>query len=306
MKNRGDFEHQFDTVSLPFDGEYAAWHKISDGHFGNELHYHDHYEIFFSLSGNMRYTIEGESFNLDVGSMLIIPPFEFHRLDEQMDGHAERIGLRFDANILNELSVENCDLSICFNKRSSKFKNLLQLSESQKRELYYLLQGLINEQDNDAFGKNLAGKSLLTQFLIILNRVAIENEHTSDNVDDPSTHLVRQVLDYMELHYNKEISLEHLENKFFVSRHKITQQFTKLVGYPPYRYLLNLRLQNAQRMLKDGGNPQQVAICCGFTDYSNFYRRFKHSYGCSPRDYLQQYSYSEKMKNQLNIYKTSK
>ncbi|HLQ84344.1 helix-turn-helix domain-containing protein [Staphylococcus cohnii] len=289
MKNREEFVHQFDTISLPFEGKYAAWHRISDGHFGNELHYHDHYEIFFSLSGNLRYTIEGQSFNLEVGSMLIIPPYEFHRLDEQMDGHAERIGLRFDAEILNELSVENCDLSMCFDKYSPKFKYLLQLSESQKRELYYLLQGLINEQDNQAFGKALAAKSLLTQFLIILNRTAIENEDIVDYSDDPSSHLVRQVLDYMELHYSEDISLEQLENKFFVSRHKITQQFTKLVGYPPYRYLLNLRLRNAQRLLKKGENPQQVATNCGFTDYSNFYRRFKTSYGCSPREFLQQY-----------------
>src|SRR5699024_2889170 len=215
MKNREEFVHQFDTISLPFEGKYAAWHRISDGHFGNELHYHDHYEIFFSLSGNLRYTIEGQSFNLEVGSMLIIPPYEFHRLDEQMDGHAERIGLRFDAEILNELSVENCDLSMCFDKYSPKFKYLLQLSESQKRELYYLLQGLINEQDNQAFGKALAAKSLLTQFLIILNRTAIENEDIVDYSDDPSSHLVRQVLDYMELHYSEDISLEQLENKFF-------------------------------------------------------------------------------------------
>lgn len=290
MKNREEFVHQFDTISLPFEGKYAAWHRISDGHFGNELHYHDHYEIFFSLSGNLRYTIEGQSFHLEVGSMLIIPPYEFHRLDEQMDGHAERIGLRFDAKILNELSVENCDLSMCFDKYSPKFKYLLQLSESQKRELYYLLQGLINEQDNQAFGKALAAKSLLTQFLIILNRTAIENEDIIDYSDDPSSHLVRQVLDYMELHYSEDISLEQLENKFFVSRHKITQQFTKLVGYPPYRYLLNLRLRNAQRLLKKGENPQQVATNCGFTDYSNFYRRFKTSYGCSPREFLQQYN----------------
>ena len=289
MKNREEFVHQFDTISLPFEGKYATWHRISDGHFGNELHYHDHYEIFFSLSGNLRYTIEGQSFHLEVGSMLIIPPYEFHRLDEQMDGHAERIGLRFDAKILNELSVENCDLSMCFDKYSPKFKYLLQLSESQKRELYYLLQGLINEQDNQAFGKALAAKSLLTQFLIILNRTAIENEDIVDYSDDPSSHLVRQVLDYMELHYSEDISLEQLENKFFVSRHKITQQFTKLVGYPPYRYLLNLRLRNAQRLLKKGENPQQVATNCGFTDYSNFYRRFKTSYGCSPREFLQQY-----------------
>ncbi|MFF5907122.1 helix-turn-helix domain-containing protein [Staphylococcus cohnii] len=289
MKNREEFVHQFDTISLPFEGKYAAWHRISDGHFGNELHYHDHYEIFFSLSGNLRYTIEGQSFNLEVGSMLIIPPYEFHRLDEQMDGHAERIGLRFDAKILNELSVENCDLSVCFDKYSSKFKYLLELSEYQKRELYYLLQGLINEQDNQAFGKDLAARSLLTQFLIILNRTAIENEGIVDYSDDPSSHLVRQVLDYMELHYSEDISLEQLENKVFVSRHKITQQFTKLVGYPPYRYLLNLRLRNAQRLLKKGENPQQVATNCGFTDYSNFYRRFKTSYGCSPREFLQQY-----------------
>lgn len=47
MKNREEFVHQFDTISLPFEGKYAAWHRISDGHFGNELHYHDHYEIFF-------------------------------------------------------------------------------------------------------------------------------------------------------------------------------------------------------------------------------------------------------------------
>ena len=289
MKDRETFTQQFDTISLPFDGQYAAWHKISDGHFGNELHYHDHYEIFFSLSGNLLYTIEGQSFNLEVGSMLIIPPYEFHRLDEQKDGHAERIGLRFDAEIINELSVENCDLSVCFDKYSSKFKYLLELSEYQKRELYYLLQGLINEQDNQAFGKDLAAKSLLTLFLIILNRVAIENEGIVDYSDDPSSHLVRQVLDYMELHYSQEISLEQLENKFFVSRHKITQQFTKLVGYPPYRYLLNLRLQNAQRLLKNGENPQQVATHCGFSDYSNFYRRFKTSYGCSPREFSQQY-----------------
>lgn len=31
---------QFDSISLPYEGEYAACHKISDGHFGNELHYH--------------------------------------------------------------------------------------------------------------------------------------------------------------------------------------------------------------------------------------------------------------------------
>ncbi|HLR18323.1 MAG TPA: AraC family transcriptional regulator [Staphylococcus sp.] len=289
MKNKGDIKFKFDSISLPCEGEYAAWHRISDGHFGNELHYHDHYEIFFSLSGNMIYTIEGNKYQLDVGSLLLITPYEFHQLNEQMDGHAERIGLRFDAQLLERLSTETCDLSACFDTKSPNFKNLLQLSEYQKRELYYLLQGIINEQDNEKFGKQLAEESLLTQFFILLNRVSIANEKIAV-VDDPESELVRQVLDYMELHYAHPISLEDLEKKFYVSRYKITHHFTRLVGYPPYRYLLQKRLQNAQRMLKDGENPQQVATLCGFSDYSNFYRRFKVSYGCSPSAYQRNYA----------------
>lgn len=166
-----------------------------------------------------------------------------------MDGHAERIGLRFDSQLLERLSNESVDLTQCFDTQSSQFKNLLQLNESQKRELYYLLQGLINEQDNQKFGKSLAEEAILTQFFILLNRIFIENESSTHN-DDPEAQLVRQVLDYMELHYADQISLEDIEKKFLVSRYKIIQHFTRLVGYPPYRYLLNKRLQNAQRMLK--------------------------------------------------------
>lgn len=288
MSFTGDFNVKLDSISLPNENEYIAWHKISDGHFGNELHYHDHYEIFFSLSGNMLYTIEGRQYQLDVGSMLIIAPYEFHQLNEQVDGHAERIGLRFDRKLLASLSNSNCQLAACFNTQNNDFKSKLQFKESEKRELYYLLQGLIDEQDHQRFGKKLAEQSLLTQFFIILNRVFLENTSITV-IDDPESQLVRQVLDYMELHYAEPISLEELEKKFYVSRHKITQHFSKLVGYPPYRYLIQKRLQSAQCMLKNGESPQQVAVLCGFSDYSNFYRRFKTTYGCSPRDYYKQH-----------------
>ncbi|PTJ82447.1 AraC family transcriptional regulator, partial [Staphylococcus succinus] len=131
MSFTGDFNVKLDSISLPNENEYIAWHKISDGHFGNELHYHDHYEIFFSLSGNMLYTIEGRQYQLDVGSMLIIAPYEFHQLNEQMDGHAERIGLRFDRKLLASLSNSNCQLAECFNTQNNDFKSKLQFKESE-------------------------------------------------------------------------------------------------------------------------------------------------------------------------------
>ncbi|MCG7339618.1 AraC family transcriptional regulator [Staphylococcus sp. ACRSN] len=289
MSHKDEMMLKLDTISLNQHGRYVAWHKISDGHFGNELHYHDHYELFFSLSGNMLYTIGDCTYKLDVGSLLIIEPFEFHKLNEQLDGHAERIGLRFNSEILNELSTEGFDLGQCFDMTSSHFKRLLQLSEVQKRELHYIWQGLLKEQDHNYIGKPLNENALLTQFFVILNRVA-EDNRMMDPHQYYGSELVRQILDYMEMNFSKPISLEDLENKFYVSRYKITEQFTKLVGYPPYKYLLQKRLQHAQYLLENGENPQQVASLCGFTDYSNFYRRFKTTYGCSPRNYLNNHS----------------
>lgn len=291
MSYKDEIMFNLDTISLNRHGSYAAWHKISDGHFGNELHYHDHYEIFFSLSANMIYTIEDRTYQLDVGSLLIITPYEFHKLNEQLDGHAERIGLRFNRDLIKELSTEDFDLGQCFDISSIHFKSLLQLTEIQKRELYYIWQGLLKEQDHNYSGKKLNEHALLTQFFIILNRVA-EDNRTLEPYQTNSSELVRQILDYMEVNFAHPISLEDLEQQFYVSRYKITEQFTKLVGYPPYKYLLHKRLQNAQYMLKKGESPQQVANLCGFTDYSNFYRRFKSAYGCSPRDYYKHFNAS--------------
>lgn len=39
-----------------------------------------------------------------------------------MDGHAERIGLRFDSQLLERLSSESVDLTQCFDTQSSQFK----------------------------------------------------------------------------------------------------------------------------------------------------------------------------------------
>ncbi len=115
----------------------------------------------------------------------------------------------------------------------------------------------------------LAEESMLTQFFILLNRVSIENAEVKVE-DDPQMQLVRQVLDYMELHYADQISLEDLEKKFYVSRYKITQHFTRIVGYPPLPLFITNKATKCTKNVKKGESPQQVAVLCGFSDYSIF------------------------------------
>lgn len=289
MSTRQTIKYEMDTISLPTGLKYGVRHKVSSTGHGNTLHYHDHYEAFYSISGNMLYAIEGRKYQLSVGTLLLISPFEFHQLCEQTGGYAERIGLRFNASLLESLSTSECNLATCFDTQSPTYTNLYQLSEAQQREIDYILQGLLNEQNGTRFGTSLAEQTLLTQFFLLINRASIEGAQMPA-MYDPAEQLVRQVLEYMELNYAESISLELLEKKFYVSRYQITRDFTRLVGCPPYRYLLQKRLQHAQRLLNIGVPPQQVAIQCGFSDYTNFYRRFKNVYGISPQAYRKQHN----------------
>ena len=289
MSTKQTFKYEMDTISLPTGMKYTVRHKVSSGRHGNALHYHDHYEAFFSLSGNILYAIDGRRYQLSVGTLLLISPFEFHQLCEQTGVYAERIGLLFNASLLESLSTSECNLATCFDTQSPTYTNLYQLSEAQQREIDYILQGLLNEQNGSRFGTSLAEQTLLTQFFLLINRASIEGSQMPA-MFDPAAQLVRQVLDYMEQHYAESITLELLEKKFYVSRYQITRDFTRLVGCPPYRYLLQKRLQHAQRLLNIGVTPQQVAIQCGFSDYTNFYRRFKNVYGISPRAYCKQHN----------------
>lgn len=296
MSTKQTFKYEMETISLPAGMKYIVRHKVSSARYGNDLHYHDHYEAFFSRSGNILYSIEGRKYQLSVGTLLLISPYEFHQLCEQTDVYADRIGLRFNASLLESLSTSECNLATCFDTQSPTYTNLYQFSEAQQREIDYILQGLLNEQNGSRFGTSLAEQTLLTQFFLLINRASIE-ESQMPALFDPAAQLVRQVIDYMEQHYAESITLELLEKKFYLSRYQITRDFTRLVGCPPYRYLLQKRLQHAQRLLNIGITPQQVAIQCGFSDYTNFYRRFKNVYGISPRAYCKQHD--------KNLYKSN-
>lgn len=269
--------------------KYAIRHKISSAQYGNALHYHDHYEAFYSLSGNILYSVEGRQYELSAGTLLLISPFEFHQLSEQSGGYTERIGLRFDGNLLKELSTPEYDLSACFDTSAPSYSNLYQLSAQQKQEVDYIFQRLLNEQNGMRFGNSLVEQAFLTQFFLLINRVAIEGAQLAP-IFDPATQLVRQILTYMEQHYGETITLALLEKEFYVSRYQITRDFKRLVGSSPYHYLLQKRLQHAQRLLQSGLPPQETAAQCGFSDYSNFYRQFKKVYKVSPRAYSKKFS----------------
>ena len=94
---------------------------------------------------------------------------------------------------------------------------------------------------------------------------------------------IRAVLDELDQHFPEELSLSELADRHHVSLGCLTRHFRAYVGMSPMQYITQSRLTLAKHLLMNTEQPiGDVAVSCGFKDASNFIRRFKAQFGCSP------------------------
>lgn len=279
--------YQPDTISLPEGRAYLIRLNADRPDESVSLHYHDHYEAMLALSGNMVCTVAGRQYPLQAGSLLLIEPNRLHQLHSRTGGHCERIGLRFGIELPLRLSAQGTDLAACLLPAPSAPARAWPLEGEPFRQMQTLLRALLAENACGAFGRQLAEQTLLTQFFLCVNRAAQQGRPQAPQAGS-SARLVQQVVDYIEQNHDRPLTLEQLSRRFYVDRFRLSREFSRLVGCPPHRYLLQKRLQHAEQLLRTGVPPQQAAAQCGFSDYANFYRRFRTAYGAAPRSWQQQ------------------
>ena len=249
------------------------------------LHHHDFYEVYFFLSGNVQYNIESRSYLLTPGDILLISPMELHQPvfhDDQKD--YERIVLWINQRFLSELSPPDQDLTACFDSTLPGHTNLLRPTNAQRQLLSFQLERLTQETQAQDNYSALAALTYLAQILISLNRLAISASQSSDNRSVPDS-VVYGVLAYINEHYSEDLTLDHLANRFFISKYHLSREFGRIVGTSVHRYLIQKRLAMAKQMMSSGMSSSEVYQQCGFGDYSNFYRAFKAEYQITPKEF---------------------
>lgn len=77
-------------------------------------------------------------------------------------------------------------------------------------------------------------------------------------------------------------SLSSLARRAGMSPFHFARIFSELNGQPPHRYLLQLRLNHARRLLLSGLSVTQSCYDSGFANLSHFTRSFRRRFGCLP------------------------
>ena len=93
-------------------------------------------------------------------------------------------------------------------------------------------------------------------------------------------------LEYIELHYSEDVSLDMLAASANVSKSECLRCFKSTLHTTPYQYLIEYRLSKAAELLKSTDLPiEAVASRVGFPHVSHFGKCFREKTGCPPCTY---------------------
>jgi AraC-like DNA-binding protein len=93
---------------------------------------------------------------------------------------------------------------------------------------------------------------------------------------------VRRAREYIEAHYDADVSLSELAALVHLSPFYFARAFQKEIGLPPHAYLETVRITRARVLLLRGVPIADVSAAVGYVDQSHFTHRFKRLLGMTP------------------------
>ena len=112
------------------------------------------------------------------------------------------------------------------------------------------------------------------------------DEQANQLQHEEKTKLVQQTVQYIEQHYDEDLTVEQLANMAGMVRWQYSQKFKILTGKKPTDYLTHVRINQAKKILSNSTEPlRKIARQSGFKDEYYFSRCFHKLTGNTPREY---------------------
>ncbi|MDQ0231179.1 response regulator transcription factor [Metabacillus malikii] len=97
---------------------------------------------------------------------------------------------------------------------------------------------------------------------------------------------IRRIKKYIDTHYNEELTLKNLANRFFINPAYMGQLFRKTYGVYLKDYLLQVRINEAKKKLRQTDlRIYEIAEDVGFTNSNYFITQFEKITGYTPTQY---------------------
>lgn len=265
--------------------DFEFFHYKNEALLDVPYHNHDFYEIYLFLSGEVTYIIEGKSYQLRAGDIILINNKELHKPSIKPGIPYERIVIWVNPAFVKNLSGLGENLSMCFESTSKNRYNLLRPNPqilSYIKEIISRIEAVCSQL---SYGSTILKNVYLTELIVYLNRAYLNTNIEDIKVDITYNQKINNVVRYINENLGSDLSLDKLSAKFYMSKYHLLREFTKHTGYTIHGFIRTKRLILAKSLLNESAQITEVCMQCGFSDYSNFLRSFKKEFGISPKKY---------------------
>ena len=235
-------------------------------------HFHEHYVIGFIEKGQRYLSCKNKEYTTSTGDLLLFNPFDSHTCEQIDDKVLDYRCINIKPEIMKKTVFE-----ITGKNYLPKFNQPV-IFRSELVPLLQELHYIIMEEELDFKKEEL--------FFFLIEQLI--EEHTEPNLQSnlENTNIeIQAVCDYLENNYAEHIVLDELSTIAGMNKYSLLRNFTKLKGITPYRYLENIRVNKAKKLLEKRVEPIDAAIQTGFVDQSHFTNFFKNFIGLTPKQY---------------------
>jgi len=239
-------EQEFTTRQYMKSSDFEFFHYKDEPSLEVSFHNHDFYEIYFFISGNVNFIIEGKCYQLKSGDILLINNQEIHKPVVDSGCVYERFVIWVNPNFIRKYSTEKTNLEKCFVSTSKKKYNLLRPNANMLNQIKTLVYRLNKVCIEGGYGSDILGNIYLVELLTYLNMAYLDAYKENIPEDIIFNKKVSEVIHYINDNLSENLSLEALSRRFFTSKYHLLREFKKYTGYTPHDYALHKRLINAR------------------------------------------------------------
>ncbi len=260
--------------------------NLSSEYMGVTNHWHEEAELTLITSGKCIYKIDLVEYEVEEGDILFVPPLFLHSITLGNNKKVSSETYVFHLKFLGGNSTDICSTRYLAPIMNQEFSMPYVIKPNYP--VYVSLRKIFNQinttYDESIIGYELALKSLFLQTIFLLlqysKKVAVpETEKVSDKI--------KNVLDYIELHYSETITVSQLAKLCYFSDYHFMRFFKKHMNMTCVEYINNLRLEKAVELFEKGNSSiMEVSLSVGFHNLSYFHRAFKKKYRMTPLSFI--------------------
>ena len=136
---------------------------------------------------------------------------------------------------------------------------------------------------------------------LVLNGVFLTILGMLNKTSDSDSKLSEEIEKFILNHFDESLfSLDDIKNRFNFSEEYIIKIFKSQFGITPYQYITDLRIKYAKQLLLSTNRTlSSIALDCGYSDYSVFYKNFVNKVGTSPKEWRKKTEFQHGNKDRL-------